>query len=123
MTTVQQARGLTVRQPARGWWQSAMAQVAMIGRAAVVGLRRHVAAGATAVPEYPAVPVNPAGAVGAFPDALREDSNLEMDWLWWATRVTAVPEQRYCLLRALWINPRSDLARHELAKLSGTSAA
>lgn len=52
-----------------------------------------------------------------FIQGLREDSNLEMDWLWLATRVTSAGERRYCLQRALAINPESRLARRGLAQL------
>jgi hypothetical protein len=50
--------------------------------------------------------------------ALHEDSNLEMDWLWYAANMRSVAERRYCLQRALTINPHSDLALSALAKLS-----
>lgn len=53
-----------------------------------------------------------------FAQALREDSNLEMDWLWFATQVTCERDRHYCLKRALAINPHSELARRALAKLS-----
>jgi hypothetical protein len=53
-----------------------------------------------------------------FVQALHEDSNLEMDWLWYATNMIGDVERRYCLNRALDINPHSILARSALAKLS-----
>ena len=49
--------------------------------------------------------------------AVEEGSNLEMDWLWLATKVTAGNERRYCLLRALAINPASEIAWRELQRL------
>src|SRR5687767_2876766 len=52
-----------------------------------------------------------------FIRALHENSNLEMDWLWYAANVTGTIERRYCLNRALTINPHSDLARSALSKL------
>jgi hypothetical protein len=52
-----------------------------------------------------------------FAQALREGSNLEMDWLWLTTKVQMDGQRAYCLARALRINPRSALARHGLAKL------
>jgi hypothetical protein len=52
-----------------------------------------------------------------FVQGLRENSNLEMDWLWLASRVSSQSERRYCLERALAINPRSSFAREELAAL------
>lgn len=52
-----------------------------------------------------------------FLQGLRENSNLEMDWLWLATQVGCDAERRYCLRRALAINPESRLARRGLAHL------
>ena len=52
-----------------------------------------------------------------FAEALRDDSNQELDWLWAASQVTDVDQRRYCLERALAINAQSALARQELAKL------
>ena len=52
-----------------------------------------------------------------FIQALHENSNLEMDWLWYAANITGTVERRYCLNRALTINPHSSLARSALAKL------
>lgn len=52
-----------------------------------------------------------------FAQGLREDSNLEYDWLWPATMVTDEGQARYCLGRALSINPRSAEARREPARL------
>ena len=48
---------------------------------------------------------------------LQEDSNLEMDWLWLATRVGCDGQRRYCLRRALTINPESRLAQRGLSQL------
>lgn len=48
---------------------------------------------------------------------LRENSNLEMDWLWLATRVGCDGQRRYCLRRALTINPESRLAQRGLSQL------
>lgn len=52
-----------------------------------------------------------------FAQAMQENSNLEFDWLWCASNMTSVAQQRYCYQRALAINPDSDLARRALAKL------
>jgi hypothetical protein len=52
-----------------------------------------------------------------FRDALRDPSNLEMDWLWLATQVSRLYEQHYCLMQALRINPHSTLAQQSLARL------
>lgn len=54
-----------------------------------------------------------------FFQAIAESVNLEMEWLWLFTRVAREEERRYCLERALYINPHSDMARHELARLNG----
>ena len=45
-----------------------------------------------------------------FLEMLREDSNLEMDWLWLATQVTSDGQRAYCLRRALVIHRASQLA-------------
>jgi hypothetical protein len=48
--------------------------------------------------------------------ALAEDSNLKLDWLWYAGQLEDAGERHYCLQRALQINPQSELARRELAR-------
>src|SRR5215469_6276816 len=53
-----------------------------------------------------------------FRQAMIEDSNLEMDWLWLATQVSSLQQRRFALERALQINPRSELARRGLIQLS-----
>jgi hypothetical protein len=58
-----------------------------------------------------------ARATRLFVQALHENSNLELDWLWYAANMTGDVERRYCLNRALAINPQSSLARSALAKL------
>jgi hypothetical protein len=58
-----------------------------------------------------------ARAAHMFAQALHEDSNLELDWLWYAAHMISAAERRYCLNRALAINPHSSLARSALAKL------
>lgn len=52
-----------------------------------------------------------------FMQALEEDSNLEMDWLWLATQVTSTAQRRYALERAQQINPRSAVAKRGLKQL------
>jgi hypothetical protein len=52
-----------------------------------------------------------------FAQGLREDSNLEMDWLWLATQVRTDGQRAYCLRRALRINPRSALATRGLRQV------
>lgn len=51
-------------------------------------------------------------------DIVREDSNHEMEWLWAANQVTAVQETRYCLERALYINPNNRDTQRALSKLA-----
>ena len=53
-----------------------------------------------------------------FHTALRDLSNLELDWLWLATQVTREGERAYCLQQALHINPCSALAQRGLAQLA-----
>jgi hypothetical protein len=54
-------------------------------------------------------------AEGLFAEALRDPSNLELDWLWLARQVSRASGRRYCLERALAINPQSETARRMLA--------
>jgi ABC-type antimicrobial peptide transport system ATPase subunit len=42
--------------------------------------------------------------------ALREDSNLVVEWLWYAANMTSKEEQRYCLQRALLLDPEYEIA-------------
>lgn len=58
-----------------------------------------------------------------FRQAVQENSNMEFDWLWCAANMTSIAQKRYCLLRALDINPDSKLARRALAKLPPKSSA
>lgn len=53
-----------------------------------------------------------------FAQALHEDSNHEFDWIWYADNIATSAHQRYCLRRALEINPNSEMARRALAKLA-----
>jgi len=52
-----------------------------------------------------------------FAQALRDDSNQELDWLWAYVQVTREDQRRYCLKRALAISPKSEMALRELARL------
>lgn len=61
--------------------------------------------------------VTSAHAAELFVQALCDDSNYELDWLWLASHVVRDHERRYCLQRALHINPDSWVAKQELAKL------
>jgi hypothetical protein len=49
--------------------------------------------------------------------AVEADSNLELDWLWASTQMQRVSERRYCLRRALAINPESEMALRDLARI------
>lgn len=51
-----------------------------------------------------------------FAQALHEDSNLELDWLWYAAQLDRADERSYCLERALQINPRNRQARQQLSR-------
>lgn len=42
---------------------------------------------------------------------------IELDWLWYAAQMDGTIERRYCLHRALAINPNSSLAQSALARL------
>ncbi len=53
-----------------------------------------------------------------FAQALHEDSNLEFDWIWYADNMTSAAHQRYCLRRAMRINPFGEMTHHALAKLA-----
>lgn len=58
-----------------------------------------------------------------FQEAFREQSNHEMEWLWYAEWVPNDAERRYCLQRALYINPNSRTARAELDALQRRESA
>lgn len=58
-----------------------------------------------------------AAAEALFVQAVCDNSNLELDWLWLATKLVREHEKRYCWEQALRINPRSEAARRELAAL------
>jgi hypothetical protein len=58
-----------------------------------------------------------ARAAHMFAQARYENSNLELDWLWYAANMTSDAERRYCLERARAINPESEMVKQALAKL------
>ena len=58
---------------------------------------------ASAVRDKHALPAD-ASAADIFAQALIDDSNHELDWLWAASQLTDVIQRRYCLERALAIN-------------------
>lgn len=51
-------------------------------------------------------------------EAIRGDSNLEMEWLWFASRMTEIFEREYCLKRALYINPCNHATQYELHQIT-----
>ncbi|MCA9887238.1 MAG: hypothetical protein KC546_02655 [Anaerolineae bacterium] len=53
-----------------------------------------------------------------FVEAIREDSNREIEWLWYAAKMQSLAEKEYCLRRALYINPLSAATLHELRRLA-----
>jgi hypothetical protein len=78
------------------------------------------------VPRAPQVVLadpTPVPASTLFAQAMRENSNLEMDWLWLATQISQVHEQQYCFARALYINPASEPARQGLRRLAAPTIA
>jgi len=64
------------------------------------------------------VPPNPSDLLAR---ALCDDPNIAMDWSWLSSQVPSVAEQRYCLDRALAIDPHSEIARSLRAKLPRTA--
>jgi len=69
----------------------------------------------TTVPQTPPLP--PAsGHSPEFAEALRDASNLESDWFWLAARMERADERRYCLERALYINPQNEVAQRLLRR-------
>lgn len=97
-------------------WRGTTGLLAWLGRTLGGGLSR---LGQANVSARAARPDSTAVARGTelFASAVRDGSNLEMDWLWMAEQVTREYERRYCLEQALRINPDSETARRELAKL------
>lgn len=52
-----------------------------------------------------------------FLQALRDDSNQELDWLWLAHQNVSDRERIYALRRALFINPGNEFAQRALTHL------
>ena len=50
-------------------------------------------------------------------DAMQEDYNRELEWLWVAELVPNTLEREYCLRRALYINPTSLKAQQGLNEI------
>jgi hypothetical protein len=95
-------------------WAGAMelAEAANAALAALTAPAPARPAARTAAADSAAAPVSP-----LLASAMEDGSNLEMEWLWLATKVADSHERRYCLLRALAINPASEIARRELQAL------
>lgn len=50
--------------------------------------------------------------------AIAENSNILLDWLWYAGQVKNLAERRYCFERALYINPKNLTALNSLTALN-----
>lgn len=50
-------------------------------------------------------------------EAIHEDSNRELEWLWVASLMTDEGEYAYCLKRALYINPENRVVQRELERI------
>jgi hypothetical protein len=50
--------------------------------------------------------------------ALHEDSNRAMDWLWYAAHISNPAEKRYCIERALYIDPNNQQAIEQIEWLN-----
>ena len=59
-------------------------------------------------------PAAPSQMSGLLAQAFSENSNLELDWLWYATQMYDVDERRYCVERARHIQPQSTVASQTL---------
>lgn len=57
-----------------------------------------------------------------FVQAIADDSNRESEWLWYADSVTNSKEVRYCLERALHINPGNTSTVERLRSLNTTQS-
>lgn len=56
-----------------------------------------------------------------FLQAVRADSNIEMDWWWLMQWVSSKTEREFCLEKILHINPTSKAAQKELKVLQNSS--
>lgn len=68
-------------------------------------------------PQTPSTSLNPAAAAQRFAQALANDSNIALDWICCADEMISLSERRYCLLRALAIDPDSERAMRALRAL------
>jgi hypothetical protein len=119
MSTFKQSQQFGAQGLASRMWQSAVGLAVSLGMAFAGGLAR-LAEGRAAVDSDVTFSeaIAMARAHTLFAKALHEDSRLESDWLWYAANITDDTQRRYCLQRALDINPDSDRAKTALARLS-----
>ncbi len=54
-----------------------------------------------------------------FSRALSENSTEAMDWLYYASELSSPAEQRYCVSRALQIDPHSAIVQAEMRRMRG----
>ncbi|HMQ31400.1 MAG TPA: hypothetical protein PKD53_11775 [Chloroflexaceae bacterium] len=71
-------------------------------------------------PKAEAAPWEDNGAL--FAEAVRANSNLELDWLWLAARVRDEEQRRFCYQKALHINPACEEAWRALAAMAPARA-
>lgn len=76
----------------------------------------HTAGEVSAVP--PADPAELGHVLAVYALVLSEGSNYALDWLWLAAKLPLPADRRFCLERALEIDPGCALARHGLAQLA-----
>jgi len=63
----------------------------------------------------PTAPISTASPL--FQQALQEDSNHILDWLWYAGQLSSEGEIRYCYERILYIDPRNQQAIQAVIRL------
>ena len=118
MTALKQSQRFGIQGLAAHIWRGAISGAADLGNAVAGGLARlgRERTGVSAAAYVDAAAREHAGQL--FDQALYESSIFEMDWLWYAANMTDTTRRRYCLERALTINPGSELAERALAKLA-----
>ena len=108
----------TTMGPMSRGWSNLAKFVAAVGRGLSRGLislgEQRVGAVAARSRVDLAMPTSPSDLLAR---ALCDEPNVAMDWLWLYSQVSSVAEQRYCLDRALAIDPHSEIARSLRAKL------
>jgi hypothetical protein len=112
MESIQQGAARETQVGAAGGWGRLVAGL----RALVLGPEADSAAALVSA-------VDEAASAALFAQALYDDSNLELDWHWLATQVTRTVERRYCLQKALYINPHNALTARQLLHLRADLAA